>query len=65
MNTYKLTHTQARRLCTAAAVKVFEMDCTRPADWHTAPTIDPLTKSDQAYRAELLDAYDALMKQLY
>ena len=65
MSRYELTHTQARRLCTAAAAKVFDMDCTRPANWHTMQTLDPLTKSDQVYRAELLEAYDALMKQLY
>jgi hypothetical protein len=61
---FELTTTQARRLATAAAVKVADMDASRPDQWHTTPTQCSLTQSDQRYRAELLEAYDQIIKQI-
>ena len=61
---FELTHQQARRLATSTASRIYDMDATRPKDWHTTPTECSLTRSDQQYRAELEDAYNAIMKQL-
>jgi len=61
---FELTHQQARRLATSTASRIYEKDATRPKDWHTTPTACNLTRSDQQHRAELEDAYDAIMKQL-
>ena len=65
MQVFNLTYTQARRLATAAAVRIYSIDEGRPADWTTAPTQCKLTQSDQRYRAELENAYDAIMSQLH
>lgn len=64
MHIFKLTTTQARRAATAIAARVHDMDANRPPQWHETPTTCTLTQSDQRYRAELMDAYDALMSQL-
>jgi len=60
----ELTYTQARRLATAAACRVYDMDKGRPKNWENEPTQCSMTKSDQKYRAELMNAYDALMRQI-
>jgi hypothetical protein len=64
MQIFKLTATQARRLATSAAARVADMDAARAPNWETTPTECKLTQSDQRYRAELLDAYDAITKQV-
>jgi hypothetical protein len=64
MHIFKLTTTQARRLATSAAAKVADMDAARAPDWHTTPTDCQITQSDQRYRAELLEAYDQIIKQI-
>lgn len=64
MPVFELTTSQARRLATATAVKIFDMDASRAPNWETTPTDCKLTQSDKLYRAELLDAYDALMHQI-
>lgn len=61
---FNLTEQQARRAATTLAARVHDMDADRPRDWHTMPTECALTKSDQKYRAELLEAYDAIMRQM-
>jgi hypothetical protein len=65
MPSFELTTTQARRLATATAVAVYSLDEGRPDKWETTPTNCNRTKSDQKYRAELMDAYDTLMGQFY
>lgn len=60
----KLTYTQARRAATSLAVRVNVLDAERNDRWWELPSQDPLTESDKRYRAELLDAYDAIMGQL-
>jgi len=62
---FNLTYTQARRLATSTASRIHSIDEGRPADWTTAPTQCSLTQSDQRYRAELENAYDAIMHQLH
>lgn len=62
--TLNLTYTQARRAATSLAARVTDMDASRPADWENQPTDCKLKQSDQRYRAELLDAYDAIMRQI-
>lgn len=59
-----LSYTQARRAATSLAARVADMDASRPMGWNTEQTDCKLTKSDQRYRAELLDAYDAIMRQI-
>lgn len=64
MPVFDLTITQARRAATTLAARVTDMDNARAPGWETTPTTCKLTQSDQKYRAELLDAYDALMRQM-
>jgi len=61
---FELTYQQARRAATSLAARVYEMDADRVKGWETMPTSCALTLSDKRYRAELLDAYTALMHQL-
>ena len=61
---FNLTEQQARRAATSLASRIFDMDEGRAADWYTAKTDCTLTISDQKYRAELLEAYDAIMAQM-
>ena len=61
---FNLTEQQARRAATSIAARIYDMDSGRPKDWYTMPTDCNLTKSDICYRAELLEAYDAIMAQM-
>lgn len=60
----ELTATQARRAATCIAGRIFDMDQDRDDDWYKRPAQDSLTASDQAYRLELQEAYNAIMSQL-
>lgn len=60
----KLTYTQARRAATSLAARVHDMDEGRMERWWEMPAYDPMTEADQRYRAELLDAYDAISRQI-
>lgn len=62
--TLNLSYTQARRAATSIAARIADMDACRAKDWEKTPTDCKLTQSDQRYRAELLDAYDAIMRQI-
>ena len=59
-----LTYTQARRAATSIASRIYDMDQQRPKNWEKQETDCSLTKSDQRYRAELQETYDAIMKQI-
>ena len=61
---FELTEQQARRAATSLASRVHDMDAARIKGWETLPTECALTLSDKRYRAELLEAYDAIMAQL-
>lgn len=59
-----LTYTQARRAATSIASRIYDMDSRRSPGWETQETNCKLTQSDQRYRAELQESYDAIMQQI-
>lgn len=61
---FKLTYIQARRAATALSSVVHDMDQGRPDKWWEQPSTDNITVLDQRYRAELENAWDAIMNQL-